>query len=139
MDLVARAAGCEDDEYDDYLGAGFAEGADGSGIAVMFQRTRSDPDPWQGDPNETELFDNTYCITVGSGQTVYGGLKKVEFTDDSTAVIEIDPEDAQILGLGAHLLVRFEVPDTDLAKFKAMLPRIVTWGIPAQVPTLAGI
>lgn len=35
MELVARAAGADDDEYDDVLEAGFSEHEDGSGIAVM--------------------------------------------------------------------------------------------------------
>ena len=139
MELVARAAGADDDEYDDVLEAGFSENEDGSGIAVMFQRTRSAADPWPGDPDETELFNNTYCITVGSGQTVYGGLKSIEFVTDREAVIHIDPRDAGILDLAERLEVRFDVPEDDLADFKAMLPKVVTWGLPGQVPTLRGV
>lgn len=139
MELVARAAGADDDEYDDVLEAGFSENEDGSGVAVMFQRTRSAPDPWPGDPGETQLFNNTYCITVGSGQTVYGGLKSVEFATDREAVIRIDPGFADILGLDDRLEVRFEVPDGDLDEFKAMLPKVVTWGLPSQVPALRGV
>jgi hypothetical protein len=138
LELVARAAGCDDDEYDDVLEAWFSEGPDTSGVVVMFQRTRSDPDPWAGDPNETELFNNTYCITVGSGQTVYGGLKSVEFEGD-TAVIQLASDDAQILGLDPLIHVRFEVRAIDLADFKAMLLRVVRWGIPSQVPALTGL
>ena len=138
MELIARAAGADDDEYDDVLEAGFAEHEDGGGLAVMFQRTRSAADPWPGDPAETELFNNTYCITLGSGETVYGGLKSIEF-EDRTALIRLDPADAAVLGLEERLDVRFEVPDEDLAAFKEMLPRVVTWGIPSQVPTLRGV
>ncbi|MDT0268583.1 hypothetical protein RM844_20055 [Streptomyces sp. DSM 44915] len=73
MRITAHVAGADDDEYDDVLEAGFAEGTD-DGLAVAFQRTRSAPDPWQGViRDQNDLFDNTYCIVVG-GATVYGGL-----------------------------------------------------------------
>ncbi|MBR7828153.1 hypothetical protein KDK95_17685 [Actinospica sp. MGRD01-02] len=139
MELVARAAGADDDPYDDVLEAGFSENEDGTGIAVVFQRTRSAPDPWPGDPGETELFNNTYCVTVGSGQAVYGGLKSIEFVTDRDAVIRIDPGFADILGLTEQLQVRFDVPESALDDFKAMLPKVVTWGLPGQVPALRGI
>lgn len=138
MRLVARAAGSDDDEDDDVLEAGFAEHEDGSGIAVMFQRGRSAPEPWPGSPDETNLFNNTYCITVGSGETVYGGLRAVSF-DGTSASFEINPEDADILGLEPRLDVAFEVSEQDLAAFRAMLPRVVTWGIPREMPELTGV
>jgi hypothetical protein len=84
------------------------------------------------------LFNNTYCITVGSGQTVYGGLRAVSF-DGATASFDIDAEDAAILGLEPRLDVEFDVPEADLAAFRAMLRRVLTWGIPREIPALAGI
>ncbi|SOD62874.1 Immunity protein 10 [Streptomyces zhaozhouensis] len=139
MRITAHAVGVDDDEYDDVLEAGFAEGEDGSGLAVAFQRARSAPTPWQGVlRDEDDLFDNTYCIVVG-GATVYGGLLSVEFTAP-TARFRFAPEDAAILRLGDSVLdVTFDASPEELAEFTTMLRRVVTWGAPSQIPRLTGL
>ncbi|WP_062204298.1 Imm10 family immunity protein [Streptomyces sp. NBRC 109706] len=138
MMITARLVGADDDEYDDVLEAGFAEGTD-SGLAVSFQRMRSAPDPWQGVVRDRDdLFDNSYCVVVG-GATVYGGLLSVDLTAP-TARFRFAPYDAAVLRLADPTLdVTFDVPPDELAAFTGMLRRVVTWGTPTQIPRLTGL
>lgn len=136
MRIVAHSAGMEEDEYDDVMEAGFTEGEDGSGIGLLFQRGLSDPDPWEGElRNPNDLVNNTYCLTTPSGQTAYGGLREVAFSGD-TGTFTFEPRVARTLQLEEELQVRFAVAADDLADFKSMLRRVVTWGVPSEVPQL---
>ncbi|GAA3851683.1 Imm10 family immunity protein [Streptomyces sedi] len=138
MSITARIVGADEDEYDDVLEAAFAEGTD-PGLAVAFQRVWSAPDPWEGVlRDENDLFDNTYCIVVG-GATVYGGLLSVEFTAP-TARFRFAPAKSETLRLEDSTLdVTFEVSPEELAEFTTMLRRVVTWGVPSQIPRLTGL
>ncbi|MER5973922.1 Imm10 family immunity protein [Streptomyces sp. NPDC002055] len=138
MRITARAAGAVEDEEDEVLEAGFSEGADGSGVALLFQRDLFADTPWDGDPETTDLFSNSYCVTLGTGQTCYGGIEEITFEGNS-ATFTFSPRTAETLGLGARLAVHFDIAADDLEDFKATLPRIITWGTPTQVPQLTGI
>ncbi|MFG2140386.1 hypothetical protein [Streptomyces sp. NPDC048650] len=123
-----------DEDYDT-LEAGFSEGADGSGLAVMFQRELSAVAPWEGDPETDDYFSNSYCVTLGSGETVYGELEKVSFSGNR-ATFQFAGHAAEILRTGRQLVVDFEVPEADLRLFREVLEEVVTWGVPSQVPQL---
>jgi hypothetical protein len=79
MHILAKAAGGEVDENYDVLEVFFAEGADGSGLVMTFQRQLSEEEPWNGDPLTDDYFNNSYCITLRSEAMIYGGLEQVSF------------------------------------------------------------
>ncbi|MGH3312409.1 MAG: Imm10 family immunity protein [Streptomyces sp.] len=137
MHIIASAAGAVADEDDEVLEAGFSEGEDGSGVAVLFQRDLFAEDPWQGDPATEDYSSNSYCVTQGTGQSCYGGVEQISF-DKDTATITFSSRIANTLGLGDKLVVAFTVPEEDLQKFKEALSRVVTWGTPTQIPQLSG-
>ncbi|KAE8361478.1 major facilitator superfamily domain-containing protein [Aspergillus caelatus] len=82
MKITAQSAGGVADEDDQVLEAGFCEEPDGSGLAVVFQRDLLVDSPWDGDCGTNDYFSNSYCVTLGSGETNAGfrsveGLNKV--------------------------------------------------------------
>lgn len=137
MEVTAHAAGGVADEDYDVLEAGFSERADGSGLAVMFQRELSAPEPWEGDPETNDYFSNSYCVTLGSGETVYGELEQVSFSG-TRGTFHFAGYAADILGTGRQLVVDFKVPEGDLRAFQKVLKEVVTWGVPSQIPQLNG-
>ncbi|KAJ5095704.1 immunity protein 7-domain-containing protein [Penicillium alfredii] len=74
--ITAVGTGGEADESDQVLEAWFAEGSDDSALVMIFRRDL-DTEPWAGDPDTDDWLSNSYCITLGSGETIYGGLKQV--------------------------------------------------------------
>ena len=137
MKITAQSAGGVADGDDQVLEAGFCEGPDGSGLAVIFQRDLLVDGPWNGDRGTDDYFSNSYCITLGSGETVYGGLEQVTFSGKLGTFDFADPM-AGILGIGPQLIVDFEVSQQDLQLFQETLKKIVTWGVPSQIPRLNG-
>jgi hypothetical protein len=136
MQITAQAAGGEIDEDYSIFEAGFSEGPDGSGLAMMFQRELSE-EPWNGDPQSEDYFSNSYCITLGSGETVYGGLKQVSFAG-TRGKFDFSDHVADVLGIGRQLLVDFEVSEQGLQLFQKFLKKVVTWGVPSQIPQIYG-
>lgn len=137
MHMLAKVAGGEVDEYYDVLEAFFAEGADGSGLVMTFQRQLS-AEPWDGDPSTDDYFNNSYCITLGSEVTIYGGLKRVSFLD-SRGCFYFSDHAATELGTERQLIVDFEVSEHLLQLFQRFLRQAVTWGVPSQIPQLNGL
>ncbi|EAW19889.1 uncharacterized protein NFIA_095090 [Aspergillus fischeri NRRL 181] len=138
MHILAKLAGGEVDEHYDVLEAYFAEGADGSGLVMTFQRQLSAEEPWNGDPSKDDYFDNSYCITLGSEVTIYGGLEQVSFLD-SQGCFYFSDQAAANLGTGRQLVVDFEVSEHALQLFQQFLREAVTWGVPSQIPQLNGL
>ncbi|MFI1615922.1 hypothetical protein ACH4VT_02820 [Streptomyces lydicus] len=138
MEVTARSTGGVADEDYDVLEAGFSEWPDGTGLAVMFQRDLSAPAVWEGDPETDDYFSNSYCVTLGSGETVYGELEQVSFSGNR-GTFHFADHAAEILRTGRQLVVDFEVPEADLRLFKEVLKEVVTWGVPSQVPRLNGL
>ncbi|CAG8899457.1 unnamed protein product [Penicillium egyptiacum] len=138
MHILAKVAGGEVDEHYDVLQAFFAEGADGSGLVMTFQRQLSADEPWNGDPSTDDYFNNSYCITLGSEVTIYGGLEQVSFVD-SQGCFYFSDHAAADLGTGRQLVVNFEVSGQDLQLFQQFLREAVTWGVPSQIPQLDGL
>ncbi|OQE16003.1 hypothetical protein PENFLA_c029G06299 [Penicillium flavigenum] len=138
MHMLAKVAGGEVDEYYDVLEAFFAQGADGSGLVMTFQRQLSAEEPWDGDPSTEDYFNNSYCITLGSEATIYGGLEQVSFLD-SRGCFYFSDHAAADLGIGRQLIVDFEVSEQLLQLFQRFLRQAVTWGVPSQIPQLNGL
>ncbi|KAJ0419733.1 immunity protein 7-domain-containing protein [Aspergillus carlsbadensis] len=138
MHILAKAAGGEVDENYDVLEAFFAEGADGSGLVMTFQQQLSEEDPWNGDPSTDDYFNNSYCITLGSEATIYGGLEQVSFRG-SQGCFSFSDHAAAELGTGRQLVVDFEVSERLLQRFQRFLKKVVTWGVPSQIPQLNGV
>ncbi|KAJ5094941.1 immunity protein 7-domain-containing protein [Penicillium argentinense] len=136
MHILAKVAGGEVDEHYDVLQAFFAEGADGSGLVMTFQRQLSAEEPWNGDPSTDDYFNNSYCITFGL-EVVYGGLEQVSFLDFQGCFYFSDHAAAD-LGTGRLLVVDFEVSEQDRQQFQQFLREAVTWGVPSQIPQFNG-
>ncbi|KAJ5617903.1 hypothetical protein N7537_003017 [Penicillium hordei] len=137
MYILAKVAGGEVDEYYDVLEAFFAEGADGSGLVMTFQRQLSAEEPWNGDILTDDYFNNSYCVTLGSEVTIYGGLEQVSF-QGSKGYFYFSDHAAADLG-GRQLVVDFEVSEQLLQLFQQFLRQAVTWGVPSQIPQLNGL
>ncbi|MFF0154450.1 Imm10 family immunity protein [Micromonospora sp. NPDC005203] len=130
--IVAHAAGFEHDEDDEVVEAGFAEGADGSGFALMFQRTDYEPDE-----QDISLDMDTYCLTTGDGRTHYGGLLGAEL-DGGQLTLRLAPGAAEAIGLSEVTTVRLHVDAASLAALRNGLPQVVNWGRCEEIPTLQG-
>lgn len=133
MEVTARAAGGMSDEHYQVLEAGFSEGSDGTGLAVMIQRELN-VEPWEGDPETDDYFSNSYCVTLGSGETVYGELEQVSFSGNR-GTFHFADHAAEILRTGRQLVVDFEVSGGDLRLFQETLKEVVTWGCPVRSRT----
>ncbi|KAJ5690956.1 immunity protein 7-domain-containing protein [Penicillium malachiteum] len=125
------------DKENDIVVAGFAEGLDGSGLTMVFQCELLAEDPWVGDPATTDYFSNSYCVTLGSGETVYGQLERVCFSG-AQGSFHFSDHAADILGLGRPLVLNFKVFQQELQSFQELFLRIVKWGAPSQIPEFIG-
>lgn len=105
---------------------------------MMFQRDLSD-ELWNSDPQSDDYFSNSYCITLRSGETVYGGLEQVSF-QGTRGNFDFSDHVANMLVIHVdrQLLVDFEVSEQDLQLFQEFLKKVVTWGVPSQIPQLYG-
>ncbi|KAJ5740397.1 hypothetical protein N7493_000269 [Penicillium malachiteum] len=135
--ITIQSVGSHFDEENDTLVAGFAEGLDGSGLTMLFQRELFAEDPWVGDPATTDYFSNSYCITLGSGEAVYGQLERVCFSG-TQGRFDFSDHAADILGLSRQFVFNFEVPEQELRIFRETFLRTVKWGVPSQIPQLTG-
>ena len=106
MRLTVRACGTEEDEDDEVLEAAFSEGEDGTGTAIMFQRNIFADDPWKGSEDETDFFNNSYCVTTGAGATSYGGVVSIDLSQQP-AVFKLSPRVANTLKLDEVIEVDF--------------------------------
>ena len=132
MELTARVMGGEVDDVDEVVEAGLAEHADGSGWALLFQRTDHEPDE-----QDIRLGMDSYCLTTGGGLTVYGGLRRAEL-DGRLLRLTLSVEAADILRLAEVVTVRLEVEAALRQVFVEMLPRVVLWGRSEERPDLVG-
>jgi hypothetical protein len=130
--LVAQAAGFEHDEDYEVVEAGFAQGVNGSGFALMFQRADHEPDD-----QDVRLGMDTYCLTTGDGRTHYGGLLAAELDGDQLT-LRLSADAAEIIGITEVTTVRLNVDPASLAAFRSGLPHVVNWGRSDAIPTLRG-
>jgi hypothetical protein len=130
--IVAQAAGFAHDEDDEVVEAGFAQGADGSGFALMIQRADYEPDE-----QDVSLGMDTYCLTTGDGRTHYGGLLYAELDGDQLT-LRLSPDAAAIIAITEVTTVRLDVDAASLAAFRSGLPQVVNCGRSDAIPTLRG-
>ncbi|BCY10457.1 Imm10 family immunity protein [Actinoplanes sp. L3-i22] len=119
-------AGFEVDE------AGFAEEPDGSGFALMFQRTDYEPDE-----QDVRLGFDTYCLTTGDGRTHYGGLRSANLAG-ADLTLTISPDASAAVGLAEISTIKLDVDAVSLADFREGLPQVVNWGRESEIPALSG-
>ncbi|KAJ5444710.1 uncharacterized protein N7458_008582 [Penicillium daleae] len=115
MEITTQDAGGVADEDYEVLEAGFSEGPGDSKLAMMFQRDLFAEEPWSGNPQSDNYFSDGYCITLGSGQTVYGGSEQVSFSG-SQGQFDFSGHAASILSVGQQLIVDF--PNWTWGSFK---------------------
>lgn len=135
MELVSRNTGAIEDDYDEVLEAGFSEGIDGSGFAIFFQLDLY-AETWIGDPDDTDYSSNSYCLTLGSGETCYGGLREVVMRNQKLEFL-FSERIASTFCIDTQLTVTSESPEADFSRFVSTLHKIITWGTPAQIPSIA--
>ncbi|KAJ5082053.1 hypothetical protein N7532_011096 [Penicillium argentinense] len=123
-EITALDAGGVSDESDGVLEAGFSENTSGTDtqVTVLFQRELSAKDPWHGDADTDDYLNNIEISFSGT-----------------TGTFDFSERAAGVLGLGRRLVVDFDIPENDLCLFRDMLRRVVTWGVPSQVPKLEGV
>jgi hypothetical protein len=81
------------------------EWPDGSGERIELQRALS------FDDQDHELDQNTYCISLASGATHYGGVRACAL-HGNRLTLRLSPKGAEELGIDEHVVVEFRVdPD----------------------------
>ncbi|WP_203754037.1 Imm10 family immunity protein [Actinoplanes cyaneus] len=130
--MVARAAGFEIDDADEVVEAGFAEEPDGSGFALMFQRTDYEPDE-----QDVRFGFDTYCLTTGDGRTHYGGLRSAKLAG-ADLTLTISPDASATIGVAEVSTITLDVDADSLAAFRDGLPQVVNWGRDSEIPALSG-
>jgi Immunity protein 10 len=133
--IVARVASFMRDDAAEVLIAGFAEFADGSGRALLFQVATYEPEA-----QDVRGGMDTYCITNSDGSAVeYGGLRQAQLVGNELSLL-FTPETARAFGIDDEVKVSFEVDESVLREFKDGFPQVVLvpWGRADQVPTLSG-
>lgn len=108
MEITTQDAGGVADEDYEVFEARFSEGPGDSKLAMMFQRDLFAEEPWSGSPQSDDYFSDDYCITLGSGQTVYGRLEQVSFSG-SQGQFDFSGHAASVLSVGRQLIVDFTV------------------------------
>ena len=133
--IVARMASFVRDDAAEVVIAGFAEFADGSGRALLFQAATYEPEE-----QDVRGGMDTYCITNSDGSAVeYGGLRQAQLVGNELSLF-FAAETARAFGIDHEVKVRFEVDESAFREFKDGFPQVVLvpWGRADQVPTLSG-
>ncbi|MEV5343064.1 Imm10 family immunity protein [Streptomyces sp. NPDC052676] len=119
--FVARAAGTERDP--DFIEAGVAEGADGSGFLLSFMCGAGEPDE-----QDVSLGMDTHCLVTAGQGTAYGCVRSAVL-DGNVLRVLLDPSALPALGLAdAEIEAVLEAPAEDIAAFRAVLPEVLAYG-----------
>lgn len=128
---ASTAAAQDDPDVDDAVVAGVAESADGTGFFLMFMCDFEEPDE-----QEVASGMDTHCLVTPDQGTAYGCVREVELTD-SLLRVTLDPGALDDLGLTDPVIeARLRAPAAQLARLRAVLPRILAFGRPAARPRL---
>ena len=107
--IVARVASFERDDENEVLIVGFADSADGSGWALLFQAATYEPEE-----QDVRGGMDTYCITNSDGSAVvYGGLRQAQLVGNDLTLL-FTPDTARTFGFDDELKVRLEVDECAL-------------------------
>lgn len=98
-----------------------AEGADGSGFALEFQRAT------RFDEQDRLTGMDTYCVCTSEGATHYGGIKATTFGDD-VVELTLHPDASRLLHIPGRFRLRLDVPAQDRAAFLETLRSIIQVG-----------
>ncbi|WP_063024925.1 Imm10 family immunity protein [Nocardia niwae] len=125
------ACGLDDPDVDDCMMAGVAESDDEDGFSLLFMCDFDEPDEQQ-----VSLGMDTHCLVTPDQGTAYGCVRAVELTDDVLRVT-LDPESLDDLGLTDPVVeALLRAPAADVARLRAVLPRILIYGHPDTRPRL---
>ncbi|MFE5005153.1 Imm10 family immunity protein [Streptomyces sp. NPDC056696] len=125
------ACGLDDPEMDDCLMAGVAESDDEDGFSLLFMCDFDEPDA-----QEVSLGMDTHCLVTPDQGTAYGCVREVQLDNDVLRVT-LDPESLDDLGLTDPVVeALLRAPAEDLARMRAVLPRILQYGRPEARPRL---
>ncbi|MFI0241741.1 Imm10 family immunity protein [Streptomyces sp. NPDC016845] len=123
------ACGLDDPDADDCLMAGVAESDDEDAFSLLFMCDFDEPDA-----QEVSLGMNTHCLITPDQGTAYGCVQEVRLDDDVLRV-SLSPESLDDLGLTDPVVeARLQAPAEDLARLRAVLPRVLRYGRPDARP-----
>lgn len=131
--LVARAVGFGTDEFEEVLEAGFSEHIDGTGYALLFQRSTAEPTL-----NEQKIGWDTYCLITNVGRIHYGGVLEALFSENRLQLV-LSEKAAETLQLDTEVDIRFEVPQDKLIRYTEGLAQLLQWGREDQRPRVIGL
>ena len=104
---------------DDVLGIVVAEEESGEGARLEIQRAKV------FDEEDRALRHDTYCLSLHTGATVYGGVSRWRLTPGVLS-LELSAEAAETLGVEPGLTIEFDVQATD--GLRQWLPRVFEAG-----------
>ncbi|MFD6751895.1 Imm10 family immunity protein [Micromonospora gifhornensis] len=132
MRFIARDAGVEENEEDDFLDVWMAEGGDPSGNGFSFQCALHEVDQ-----DEVDMGLDSYCVATQNGATVYGPVRAAEF-DENVLILTFAPDDADLLRTSERVEIVLAVGANQLAAIKHALRRVLSWGRSSSVPSFTG-
>nr|WP_040741083.1 Imm10 family immunity protein [Nocardia tenerifensis] len=125
------ACGLDNPDADDCVMAGVAESSDGQGFSLLFMCDFEEPDE-----QEVALGMDTYCLVTPDQGTAYGCVSEVVLGEDVLRV-SLDPESLDDLGLADTVVeALLRAPDSEVARLREVLPRILSYGRPESRPRL---
>ncbi len=116
-----RAVGVEDPSEDGVVIVGLAEYPDGDGQNLIFQLGL------EFDEQDVALGMDTYCLSVETGATFYGGVTSCVL-DGDLLTIGLDAEAAATLRTGEECRLRLMVPPESIALVAEVLRKVLTGG-----------
>ncbi|PXX55656.1 immunity protein 10 of polymorphic toxin system [Nocardia tenerifensis] len=88
------------------------------------------------DEQEVALGMDTYCLVTPDQGTAYGCVSEVVLGEDVLRV-SLDPESLDDLGLADTVVeALLRAPDSEVARLREVLPRILSYGRPESRPRL---
>ncbi|MGV9386877.1 Imm10 family immunity protein [Nonomuraea sp. NPDC003707] len=128
--FTARVAGVEE-EADDCLTVGVAEGEDGAGMVLLFMCGLFEPDE-----QDIELGMDTYCLVTAGQGTAYGVVEEVTLRERLLRV-KVAADSLDALGLDDHEIeASLAVEDDVIDQLRDGLLRVLTYGRPEACPSV---
>lgn len=129
--FTARAVRTEIDPDGYFTEAALAEGEDGSGFILMFMAGEEEPDD-----QEIALGMDTHCLVTAGQGTAYGCVREAVLAGSVLRVL-LDPEALDDLRLSdGEIEAVLEAPAEDIAQFRKVLAKVLTYGRANAVPAL---
>lgn len=129
--FTARAADVEEEPDLDCLTVGVAEGADGSGMVLLFMCRLLEPDE-----QDVALGLDTHCLVTADQGTAYGVVDEVVLRDKALRV-KVAANSLDALGLDDHEIEAYlDVDDNAIDQLRSGLRRVMAYGRPDAHPAV---